>query len=125
MHGAQHFAMCVVDALGIPAMLDQELDIDDHCAVCHVPIAERARPGAIASANPHEALVVDRRDEAGPGCVACCPFTVFVCCQEDADAFVRRVAGTPALSLAEALSHAEEIFCDLHADVIPARGPRG
>jgi hypothetical protein len=125
VHGARRFAMCAVDALGIPAMLDQELDIDDRCAVCHVPIAVRARPGVIVSANPRQTLVVARREAAEPACAACCPFTVFVCGQEHADAFVRRVPGTLALSLAEALSHAEEIFGGLRDDVVPARRPRG
>ena len=121
----RRFAMCAIDALGIPAMLDRDLDIDGRCAVCDVSIALRVRPGAIISVTPPTTMVVARRDEAEPAFAACCPFTVFVCGQDHADQFVRRVAGTQALSLAEALMDAEEIFGGLLSEVIPANRPRG
>lgn len=125
IEGARRFAMCAIDALGIPAMLDRELDLEACCAVCKTPIVLRVRPGAIASAAPSSAMVVARRDEDEPAFAACCPFTVFVCGQDHAEQFVRRIAGTHALSLGEALTEAEAIFGDLLADSIPANRPRG
>ncbi len=42
--GARRFAMCSIDAMGMPAMLDQALDIEGRCAVCDAPIALRVGP---------------------------------------------------------------------------------
>ncbi|MBA3450182.1 MAG: alkylmercury lyase family protein [Chloroflexia bacterium] len=125
IEGQRRFAMCAIDALGIPAMLDEELDIDGRCVVCHAPITLRVRPGTIVMAAPPTAMVVARRDETEPAFAACCPFTVFVCGQEHADEFMRRIAGTHALPLPEALVHAEQIFNSLFTEAIPATRPRG
>ena len=125
INGQQRYAMCSIDALGIPAMLGQELDIAGGCAVCDQPITLRVGPHTIVAASPPEAMVVARRDEAEPAFAACCPFTVFVCGQEHADRFIRRITGTHALPLSEALVHAEKIFADLLAKDLPAHRPRG
>lgn len=123
--GQPRYAMCSIDALGIPAMLGQELDVEGRCAVCNAPLALRVRPGEIVAADPPEALVVARRDEAEPAFAACCPFTVFVCGQKHADQFMRRIVGAHTLPLPEALVHAETIFADLLAEDLPAHRPRG
>lgn len=123
--GRQRYAMCSIDALGIPAMIGEELEITGRCAICDRAIAIRVAPGAILTATPPETRVVARRDEAEPAFAACCPFTVFVCGQEHADRFARRLAGTHALSLGEALIHAEDIFGGLLAEDLPASRPRG
>ena len=125
INGQQRYAMCSIDALGIPAMLDQELDIAGGCAVCGWPITLRVGPGTIVAATPPEAMVVAHRDEAEPAFAACCPFTVFVCDQAHAEQFVHRITGSHTLPLAEALTHAEAIFGGLLAEVIPASRPRG
>jgi mercuric reductase len=125
VNGAQRFAMCAIDALGMPAMLDRELDIEGSCAVCNTTIAMQVRPSTIVAVAPPTTMVVARRDESEPAFAACCPFTVFVCGQEHADQFMRRIAGTRALSLLDALQHAEAIFGSLLAEEIPASRPRG
>ena len=123
--GQPRYAMCAIDALGIPAMLGQELGIEGRCAVCNAPMTLTIAPGEIVSAAPPAALIVARRDEAEPAFAACCPFTVFVCGQPHAEQFMRRIPGTHALPLAEALTEAEKIFADLLAEDLPARRPRG
>ena len=125
VNGARRFAMCAIDALGMPAMLDRELEIAGHCAVCDTPIAIRVRPGVIVARDPSPAMVVTRRDEAEPAHAACCPFTVFVCGPKHANRLVHRIAETHALSLVEALTRAEEIFAGLLAEELPIRRPRG
>jgi alkylmercury lyase len=123
--GRSRYAMCAIDALGIPAMLDRELDVAGRCAVCNAPITLRVRPGTIVAATPPGAMVVARRDEAEPAFAACCPFTVFTCGQEHADHFAHRITSARRLVLAEALAHAETIFANLLAENLPARRPRG
>ena len=125
VNGSRRFAMCAIDALGMPAMLDRELDIEGRCAGCDAPIALRVRPGTVVTVAPATTLVVARRDEAEPAFAACCPFTVFVCGQEHADRFMRRIAGTRVLPLPDALQLAEAIFGSLLAAEIPATRPRG
>jgi hypothetical protein len=125
VNGVRRFAMCSIDALGMPAMLDQELDLEGHCAVCDAPIALRVRPGAVVTASPPTTLVVARRDEDEPAFATCCPFTVFVCNQDHAEQVKRRIPGAGALALPDALQHAEAIFGSLLAETIPAMRPRG
>jgi hypothetical protein len=62
---------------------------------------------------------------AEPAFAACCPYTVFVCGQDHAEQFARRIAGTYGLTLAEALRHGEEIFGELLAEYLPANRARG
>ena len=123
--GQRRFAMCAIDALGLPALLGRERDVEGRCAVCDHPIALRVAPGTIVAATPPEAMVVARRDEAEPAFTACCPFTVFVRGEEHARRFRRRITAAQALSLPEALMHAEPIFGNLLGGAIPARRPRG
>ena len=123
--GKPRYAMCAIDALGIPAMLDRELDVAGRCAVCNAPITLRVRPGTIVAATPPGAMVVARRDEAEPAFAACCPFTVFTCGQKHAERFAHRITSARRLALAEALAHAETIFANLLAANLPARRPRG
>jgi hypothetical protein len=125
INGQQRSAMCSIDALGIPAMLGQELDIAGRCAVCDRAITLRVGPGTTVAATPPEAMVVARRDEAEPAFAACCPFTVFVCGAKHAERFARSVEGAHALSLQEALTHAEEIFGGLLAEDLPSSRARG
>lgn len=123
--GQTRYAMCAIDALGIPAMLDRELEIAGRCAICNAPIALRVGPGTVVGVEPPTAMAVARRDEKAPAFAACCPFTVFVCGQLHADQFMRQITNTHALTISEALVRAEEIFAGLLADAIPATRRRG
>jgi hypothetical protein len=123
--GQPRYAMCSIDALGIPAMLGQELDVVGHCAVCNAPITLRVAPGAVVCAEPATAMVVARRDEAEPAFAACCPFTVFVCSQQHAEQFMRRITNINVLTLPEALEQAEAIFGGLLGEALPAKRRRG
>lgn len=123
--GARRHAMCSIDALGIPAMLGQTLQVEGHCAVCNAPITLTVRPGAIETVSPPAAMVAARRDEDEPAFAACCPFTVFVCGPDHATAFARQVKGVAVLSPTSALARAEEIFAGLLAEDLPSSRPRG
>jgi glutaredoxin len=123
--GQRRAAMCAIDALGVPAMFGRELAIAGCCADCSTPIALRVAPGTIEAVSPPAAMVVARRDEAAPAFAACCPFTVFVCGWEHAQAFAARITGAHPLPLPDTLTRAEEIFGGLPAETLPATRPRG
>jgi glutaredoxin len=125
INGQRRFAMCAIDALGMPRMLGQKLVVEACCAICVVPITLRVRPGEIVTALPPTAMVVARRDEDAPAFTACCPYTVFVCGQEHGAQFLDRVSSAHILPLSDALARAEEIFGGLLLDALPANRPRG
>ena len=123
--GQPRYAMCAIDALGIPAMLDREVPIEAACGACRTSVRLVVRPGEVVAADPASTVVVARRDEREPAASACCPFTVFACTAHHGEALVAATTGTHLLSLAEALSQGEVIFGDLRrADTLPARRRR-
>ena len=125
LDGQPRYAMCAIDALGFPAMLDRELTVAGSCAACSAPIRLDLRPGAVIAATPPPAMVVARRDEAGPAVTACCPFTVFACGPAHANDLATRIPGSAALPLEEALRLGETLFGDLLlAAKLPARRRR-
>jgi hypothetical protein len=123
--GEPRFAMCAIDAIGVPAMLGQELKVAGRCAVCEAPISLQIRPGAIVNATPIEAMIVARRDESEPAFAACCPFTLFACGADHAEHLAKRIGGAQVLPLPAALARAEAIFGGLLAETLPAARPRG
>ncbi len=123
--GQRRHAMCAVDALGIPAMLDREVPIEAECGACGTSVRLVVRPGEVVAADPISTVVVARRDEREPAATACCPFTVFACTAAHGQALVAATTGTHLLSLAEALVQGEAIFGDQRrADALPARRRR-
>jgi Alkylmercury lyase len=122
--GTRRYAMCAIDALGIAAMLGQQVTIDDTCAVCRKSIRLSVEPGAILHAEPKEAVVIARRDGDSPAVETCCPFTLFACCQTHGLEFSDRHSEVGVLTLNEALASGETIFGDLLGDVLPAHRRR-
>jgi len=113
IEGKRRYAMCSIDALGMAAMLGQEVTIAATCAHCGKPLRLVVRSGAVVQHDPPETVVIAHRDEAGSAADRCCPFTLFACGDEHAQTVVAQLAGSTLLSLAEALPQAEGIFGDL------------
>lgn len=123
--GEPRFAMCAIDALGIPAMLGRELTIAAACGLCHAPIRLVVRPGQVTVAEPPATVVIARRDTRGPAAATCCPATVFACHTAHGATLLERLPRTSLLALPEALAHGEAHFGDLlEADTLPARRRR-
>lgn len=108
----RRYAMCS-DALGMAAMLGQEVTIAATCAHCDRPLHLVVRPSELVRSDPPETVVIARRDEAGSAADRCCPFTLFARGDEHAQMVVAQLAGSTLLSLAEALPQAEWISGDL------------
>jgi Alkylmercury lyase len=120
----RRFAMCSIDALGVAAMLNREIEITSACAVCQAPIYLHVSPGAITSVEPNSALVVAGPDANRPACESCCPSTNFVCNLEHGRALASRQPNLTVMTLAEALAAGETIFGGLLAAQLPAHRPR-
>jgi len=125
IEGQRRHAMCAIDALEIPAMLNRVLGVEGVCAACGAPIRLAVRPGWVAVAEPATAVIVARRDDHAPAATACCPFTVFACGEVHGQRLAERRSGASLLSLGEALTHAEALFGDLlQGDILPAHRRR-
>lgn len=81
--GPQVYALCAIDALGIPFMLKRDVEIHSACAHCNREIRIQVKSGRIAQQNP-ERMVVSYTKPDGC-CVAAieqCPHLNFFCSAE-------------------------------------------
>lgn len=120
IEGKRRHAMCSIDALGIAAMLGQEVTIEATCAHCGKPLRLVVHPGEVMQSDPPETVVIAQRDEEGQAAESCCPFTLFACEVSHGRTVVAQLPGSSLLTLAEALPEAERIFGDfLQAEDLP------
>jgi Alkylmercury lyase len=122
--GLRRFAMCSIDALGMAAMLNREIEITSACAVCHAPIHLHVSPGSITSVEPAGAVVVAGPDADRPACESCCPSTNFACGLEHGQALASRLPNLTVMTLTEALISGETIFAGMLGEQLPAHRPR-
>ncbi len=116
LSGAIAYANCAVDALAIPPMVDEPVDIDSECGECGTAISVRMSGERIVAAQPESTVVFYLRFgdccETGPAVLTRCPHINFFC---EPDHAARWQAAHPersgsALSLARAAVRARERF---------------
>lgn len=106
------YAMCAIDALGIPFMLDHGARIRSACFFCHQPVNVDIDGGLLQRAYP-STIVVWRTER--DGCCSAevrCPFTNFFCDEAHLQAWHAtspQERGT-SLSLVEALEVGKAAF---------------
>ncbi|MGH8030935.1 MAG: bifunctional organomercurial lyase/mercury(II) reductase MerBA [Luteimonas sp.] len=133
-------AMCAVDALGVGAMLDRDIEIASRCRHCGTPIriTTRDRGRALADVEPRTAVAwLSTRYEGGCAANSLCTATAFFCTDDHLAAWHHdRPADAPGfrLSIAEALQAGRAIFgpslaglnilgySDGGADPMPSKG---
>lgn len=110
------YAMCAIDALGIPFMLDTDAVIHSTCAQCSTNLSLRVSDGRLSEVVPNEMVVI----YASPPSNCCaatnqCPFINFFCTAAHAQAWqaahpevISRVMAT-----GEALEHGRQVFANL------------
>jgi len=111
------FALCAVDALGIPAMLQETASISSQCGYCELPVEIEARPEQLTRYLPPEAVVwfPTSEDDCCPVAQSRCPNISFFCASDHLEAW-RKANGQPAgvvLSLLEAFEAGRAIFGSL------------
>jgi hypothetical protein len=123
--GQRRYAMCALDALGVPAMLDRALDVEGICAVCGAPIRLHVGPDAIERAAPATTLIATYRGGDQAAAEVCCPFIHFACGPEHGQTLIDRRPGTNLLPLDAARTGAAEVFAEfLRAANLPAKRHR-
>ncbi|MET9835805.1 alkylmercury lyase family protein [Streptomyces sp. NPDC006385] len=111
-NGVEAWAMCAIDALGVAAMLHQDVAITSGDPVDGRPITV-AFTGGTARWEPAEAVVfVGRRAKTGPAAAVCCDALNFFADSSTAEAWARRHPEVPGriTTQAEALRIAEQTF---------------
>ncbi|MFZ5673193.1 MAG: bifunctional organomercurial lyase/mercury(II) reductase MerBA [Pseudomonadota bacterium] len=108
-------AMCVVDALGIGAMIDRDIAIASHCRHCRAPIriTTRDRGQGLAQIEPWTTVMWQSVRYAG-ACAAnsLCATTAFFCSDDHLSAWRREHSGEPGfrLSIEEGLEAGRSLF---------------
>lgn len=109
-------ALCAIDALGIPFMLDAPALIRSECFWCHAAVEVHVEDGEISKHQPAN-LVAWYPEKKTDGCVATsrCILINFFCSPEDLAAWRAASPGEQGtvLSLREALQAGQIIFGDM------------
>lgn len=80
--GKKLFAMCAVDALGMPLMFNNDIKIVSQCEECKQEITIKIKNGEIVSmSHPNIMIWSPKRQEARPA-ETCCPRVNFFCSKE-------------------------------------------
>jgi len=112
-------AMCALDALGIAAMLGEQIEVDSYDPNARTPIRVEAEPDGQAYVAPATGVVlVGSSCQAGPSYQTCCDTLNFF---ESSDSAERYLDAHPELTAAclkipEATTLANAIFADVLAD---------
>ncbi|MEU9700968.1 alkylmercury lyase family protein [Streptomyces sp. NPDC047981] len=117
-NGVEAWSMCAIDALGIAAMLDQDVRVTSSDPVSGHPVTVSFTSGA-ARWEPEGAVVfVGRRPARGPAADVCCDALNFFADRTTAETWARRHPDIPGrvTDQAEAVAIAERTFGPLLAE---------
>jgi len=111
------FALCAVDALGMPVMLGQAAHIVSRCAHCDAPIEVAVSDEGLGQYRPRDSVVWFplAEDVCCPVAQSRCPDINFFCSTEDRNAWWQardRPEGLP-MTMVEAFEAGREIFGSL------------
>ena len=114
--GATVYALCVIDALGIPFLLDTDAVIHSACAHCGSGLTVRVVGGALSGVSPAETVVVCA--SAPADCYAAtgqCPFINFFCSPTHAQAWRETHTGVRSalMDVAGAAACGRQVFAPL------------
>ena len=88
--GKKLFAMCVVDALGVPNMFNKNVKVISQCEWCKEKVTMEIKDGEIgAKSHPH-ILIWNLEQHEGPSAETCCPMVNFFCSDEHLKAWEDR-----------------------------------
>lgn len=109
------YAMCAIDALGIPFMLEQRATIASSCFVCQQPVQGAIQDGLIQHAEPVAAVVWRSQRDSCFAAKERCPFTNFFCNDGHLQRWLaeRPTEKGTALTLREAVDVAKAAFGEL------------
>ena len=113
--GKPLYAMCAIDALGIPFMLGQGASVRSACFFCQQPVRVDITGGLLQRAHPSTITVWFSEREGCCVAEARCPLMNFFCNEERLQAWLANSPNEPgaSLSLMEALEVGKAAFGEL------------
>jgi len=120
--GRERYAVCAIDALGVPAMVDQPVTIRSRCHHCGEPLEIFARPDGPVGGAGIMVWVGERGDVRRRACTSICLTLNFFRSEEHLRGWREAhpdVLGAAA-TLAEAFKLGAKIFGELLRDVLRA-----
>jgi len=117
--GRERYAVCAIDALGVPAMLGQPVVIRSHCHHCHEPLEIRVRPDGPVGSAEIMVWVGERGDIRQKACTTICRTLNFFWSAEHLRNWREAHPEVPgaAAVLEEAFKVAAKIFGELLRDI--------
>jgi len=87
-NGNELFAMCAVDALGMPAMFSKNVTIISKCTRCKKEITIEIRNAEITSMSHPDVTIYSPMSQVAPAAQTCCPSVNFFCSTQHAQKWV-------------------------------------
>ena len=115
--GPKVYALCAVDALGMPVMLGRAADISSRCTYCQAPVEVAVAPEGLRQYRPTESVVWFplALDVCCPVAESRCPDINFFCSAEHRDTWWQ-ARGQPeglSMTMPEAFEAGREIYGSL------------
>ncbi len=80
--GMKLFAMCAVDALGMPVMFNRAVKVVSQCERCREEVTVEIKNDEIASVSHPDVMIWNTSRGTAPAAESCCPLVNFFCCRE-------------------------------------------
>jgi hypothetical protein len=104
--GTQLFAMCAVDALGIPLMFNRDVKIVSRCEKCKQEITIEIKDEEIAFISNPNLRICSPQSQTYPAAETCCPLVNFFCSREHADSWIAQDAKSRSNTKQISVNHA-------------------
>ena len=80
--GKRLFAMCAVDAVGMPSMFDRNVRVASQCDWCKTEITIEVEDGGVQAMSHPDIQIWNVEGQGGPDAETCCPVICFFCSSE-------------------------------------------
>jgi hypothetical protein len=91
-NGTKLFAMCAVDALGMPIMFNKNVRVVSRCEECKSEMVFEIKNDEITFMSHPDATICSPRRQVYPAAETCCPLVKFFCSKKHADEWIAKNA---------------------------------
>jgi hypothetical protein len=88
--GTKLFAMCAVDALGMPIMFNRNVGIISRCKECQQEMVFEIKNGEITYMSHQDATICSPKTQIYPAAETTCPLVNFFCSKKHADEWIEK-----------------------------------
>ena len=89
-NGTRLFAMCAVDALGMPIIFNNNARVISRCEECRSEMVFEIKNEEIVFMSHQDAVICSPKSQVHPEAETCCPFINFFCSKEHAEELVTK-----------------------------------